>query len=179
MTYYNQTQYIAQVDKEDNIIGKVEKWEAHKKGILHRAISVVINYQGQVVLQHRKHPSFNDCFDISVSTHQLYKGDELESDLETVYSNLAREFNIKPEDLVTEPIKTGQTYYRAEDPIGGFIEHEVCYFFSCEVKEMPKCNLEYAFGFSLMDLNYLKNEKSLIRKVLSPWTIEALNQNAI
>jgi isopentenyldiphosphate isomerase len=99
--------------------------------------------------------------------------------LDTVYSNLAREFNIKPEDLVSEPVKTGQIYYRAEDPMSDFIEHEVCYFFSCEVKELPKCNLEYAFGYSLMDLEYLKNEKAAIRKVLTPWTLEALNKNAL
>lgn len=42
------------VDKEDNIIGLMEKMEAHKKALLHRAVSVFIfNTKGQWLLQRR------------------------------------------------------------------------------------------------------------------------------
>lgn len=42
------------VDKNDNAIGLMEKMEAHRKGLLHRAFSVFIfNNQNQLLLQQR------------------------------------------------------------------------------------------------------------------------------
>jgi isopentenyl-diphosphate Delta-isomerase len=42
------------VDSQDNEIGKMEKLEAHKKGVLHRAFSVFIfNNQNELLLQRR------------------------------------------------------------------------------------------------------------------------------
>lgn len=42
------------VDTQDNTIGTMEKLEAHKKGMLHRAFSVVLfNNKGEVLLQKR------------------------------------------------------------------------------------------------------------------------------
>jgi isopentenyl-diphosphate delta-isomerase len=42
------------VDKKDQVVGSMEKLEAHKKGVLHRAFSVFIfNSAGQLLLQKR------------------------------------------------------------------------------------------------------------------------------
>jgi isopentenyl-diphosphate Delta-isomerase len=42
------------VDTDDNVIGSLEKIEAHKKGALHRAFSVfLVNDQGHFLLQRR------------------------------------------------------------------------------------------------------------------------------
>lgn len=42
------------VDDQDNAIGTMEKMEAHRKGILHRAFSILIfNSKGEVLLQKR------------------------------------------------------------------------------------------------------------------------------
>jgi isopentenyl-diphosphate delta-isomerase len=42
------------VDQDDNAIGTMEKMEAHRKGLLHRAFSVVIfNSKGEILLQKR------------------------------------------------------------------------------------------------------------------------------
>lgn len=42
------------VDEDDNAIGTMEKLEAHQKGILHRAFSVLLfNSQGELLLQKR------------------------------------------------------------------------------------------------------------------------------
>lgn len=42
------------VDSDDNVIGNMEKLEAHKKALLHRAVSVFIfNTKGQLLLQKR------------------------------------------------------------------------------------------------------------------------------
>ena len=48
------TQKVVLVDKNDNKIGTMEKLEAHKKGLLHRAFSVCIfNTKGEMLLQRR------------------------------------------------------------------------------------------------------------------------------
>ena len=45
---------VVLVDKFDNELGLMEKMEAHKKGLLHRAFSVFIfNSKGEVLLQKR------------------------------------------------------------------------------------------------------------------------------
>lgn len=42
------------VDKNDNPIGTMEKMEAHRKGLLHRAFSILVfNSKGQMLLQKR------------------------------------------------------------------------------------------------------------------------------
>ena len=42
------------VDENDNEIGQMEKMEAHEKGLLHRAFSVVVyNAKGEMLLQQR------------------------------------------------------------------------------------------------------------------------------
>ena len=42
------------VDENDNAIGTMEKLEAHKKGLLHRAFSILVfNSKGQLLLQRR------------------------------------------------------------------------------------------------------------------------------
>ncbi len=42
------------VDEKDRVLGKAEKMEAHRKGLLHRAFSVFIfNSQGEMLLQQR------------------------------------------------------------------------------------------------------------------------------
>lgn len=42
------------VDRDDNPIGTMEKMEAHRKGLLHRAFSVIIfNSKGEILLQKR------------------------------------------------------------------------------------------------------------------------------
>jgi isopentenyl-diphosphate delta-isomerase len=42
------------VDEKDNVVGTMEKMEAHRKGILHRAFSILIfNSKGELLLQKR------------------------------------------------------------------------------------------------------------------------------
>jgi isopentenyl-diphosphate delta-isomerase len=47
-------EYIITVDELDNEVGSIEKLEAHKLGVLHRAFSILVyNQKGQVLLQKR------------------------------------------------------------------------------------------------------------------------------
>ena len=46
--------HVILVDEHDNAIGTMEKMEAHKKGVLHRAFSILLtNSNGEILLQKR------------------------------------------------------------------------------------------------------------------------------
>ena len=48
------------VDEQDNVLGAMEKMEAHQKGILHRAFSILIfNSKGEVLLQKRSQKKYH------------------------------------------------------------------------------------------------------------------------
>lgn len=174
MDYYKNLFYIAQVDEKDTITGKVERWEAHEKGILHRAFTVAIFYQGKVVIQHRKHPVFDDVYDVTVSSHQIYVHDKLQDDLEAVYPTLQREFGISQQDLLSPPVYKGNIYYKAPDPKSRYIEHEVCHIYTCEVKNLPQPNLDFAYGSLLASIEELKDKNSSLYSKLAPWVQECL-----
>src|SRR5690349_14366428 len=47
-------EHVILVDENDHAIGTMEKMEAHRKGVLHRAFSVLIyNTDGELLLQQR------------------------------------------------------------------------------------------------------------------------------
>ncbi len=47
-------EHVILVDEHDNAIGTMEKMEAHQKGLLHRAFSILVfNSKGQLLLQKR------------------------------------------------------------------------------------------------------------------------------
>ena len=60
------------VDKNDNILGEVSRQEAHKKGLLHRTIGIIIlNDKGELLLQKRsaKKDTFPGMYTIGASGH--------------------------------------------------------------------------------------------------------------
>ncbi len=174
MDYYKKKQLIAAVDKNDSILRPVDKWEAHKKGILHRGFTIVIEYEDQIVVQHRKHPVFDKVFDITVSSHQIYKGDKLQTDIEAIYETLEREGNIKKTDLLKQPSFIGNIYYKAKDPNNIYIEHEFYHFYRCTLKKLTLPNLDFAYGLTLLKKEDITDKKKPIYKLLAPWIKKAI-----
>lgn len=177
-SYYKQKQIIAKVDRQGNIIGQIEKWEAHKKGVLHRALTVALIYKGQFVVQHRRHPAFDRVFDITSSSHQIYKDDKLQTTLQATYECLKREWNLSKSDL-GELRSLGAIYYKAKDPKSVYTEHEICEILITELRNKPTPNLDFAYGFSLVTKKELLNKQSKIYGKLAPWVIEAIKQDKL
>jgi len=51
---------VVLVDPDDNVLGLMEKLQAHKKGLLHRAFSVFIfNSHGEILLQQRSDSKYH------------------------------------------------------------------------------------------------------------------------
>jgi isopentenyldiphosphate isomerase len=172
--YYKKEQFIAQVDKKGNILGPIEKWEAHKKGILHKAFSVTLVYKNLYILQHRKHPVFDGVFDLSCSSHQLMKNGKLELDTDAVLKTLKREWKIDASHISGKIQNIGVTYYKSTDENSKYIEHELCDQFLIKLKKLPEIYSEYAYGYSLVEEKVLKNKKSRVWKNLAPWSKKAV-----
>jgi len=177
MNYYTEQQFLAQVDKNDKIIGRVERWQAHEKGILHRGFTVILYYQNQIVLQHRKHPAFDGFWDLTFSSHQIFKNNVLQTDLEAIYESLKREWNVNKNDLIKKPKYLGKFYYKARDPKSIYTEHEIDYIFSAELKNKPNPNPEFAYGYKLIDEFQISNFKFQIK--MAPWVEIIINKKFI
>lgn len=170
MDYYKKRLYLAEVDKNDNVIGKTERWQAHRNGVLHRGFTVILTYQDQIVLQHRKHLAFDGYFDLTFSSHQIYKNEKLQNDLEAIYETLKREWSLDKTGLVDEPKFLGKFYYKARDQRSVFTEHEADYIYVSRLKKLPTPNFDFAYGYSLM------NRGQIIKSELpfAPWVKEII-----
>ena len=178
MDYYKAIQYLAVVDREDNIIGKMEKWEAHKKGVLHRAYTAILQYQDSIILQHRKHPVFDGVYDLSFSSHQIYKGNSLQTNEEALYEGLLREWNIKEFEIRNLKF-LNKIYYKAKDEKNEFFDHEIDYIFLIEANSIPKANLDYAYGQKTISKTNLVSDIAKLGAPLAPWVKKILEVKLI
>lgn len=178
MDYYKAIQFLAVVDREDNIIGKMEKWEAHKKGILHRAYTAILQHEDSIILQHRKHPVFDDVYDLSFSSHQIYQSNSLQTNEEALYEGLLREWSITPKEIIDIKF-LNKIYYKAKDEKSEFFDHEIDYIFLIKVNTMPKASLDYAYGQKIINKKNLIFEIKKLQLNLAPWVEKILEKKLI
>jgi isopentenyldiphosphate isomerase len=176
MNYYKQKQMIARVDRNGKVIGKIDKWEAHKKGILHKALTVTLIYKDYYILQHRKHPAFNGIFDLTSSSHQLFIDNKLQTTLEAASICLKREWNLTEKDFLTKPKILGTVYYKAKDQKSIYSEHEMCDIVEVKLNKLTMPNLDFAYGFSLVTRDELTDKKSRTYQNLAPWVLKAIKE---
>lgn len=177
-SYYNKKITIARCDRKGAILGPIERWEAHEKGILHRAFTVTIFYKGKLLVQHRKHPVFDGVFDISSSSHQIFTNNKLQDTLEASMECLKREWGLL-ENEVFKLKDLGTIYYKAKDKFSIYTEHEICNIVICEVKKLPIINLDVSYGYSLLSKQELSNKNSLIYHNLAPWVKTAITEEKL
>ncbi len=175
--YYKEKQIIARVDKKGRVVGKIDKWEAHRKGILHKALTITLIYKGYFIVQHRKHVAFDGVLDITSSSHQHFIKGNLQTTIEATYQTLKREWNITKKDLLKQPKNLGSVYYKAKDDKSIYTEHEVCEILIATVKKLPTPNLDFAYGYSLMKKGELMNKKSRAYENFAPWVKKTIEEN--
>lgn len=110
------------VDKNNRVIGKASRSEAHIKGHIHRALSVLIlNSKGQILLQRRsKNKSIHPLsWDISTSEHVLAGESYEDAGVRSVVEELGVEVSISK---VTEE-KLQQRKYQLKDHL--VLENEI------------------------------------------------------
>lgn len=173
MDYYKAIQFLAVVDKNDNIIGKMEKWEAHKKGVLHRGYTAILEFENNIILQHRKHPVFDRVYDLSFSSHQFYQGEKLQTDEEAIYEGLKREW--RGDKFEIRNLKfSGTVYYKEKDTNSEYTEHEIDYIYVVQLNKMPIANMDFAYGQKIIQKTNLVSEIKKLQLNLAPWVDKIL-----
>lgn len=172
-------QIIARCDRKENIIGEIERWEAHEKGILHRAFTLALIYKNSYILQQRKHPVFDGAFDITSSSHQIMNNGKLEDTFVAAERTLFREWKIREGDISGKMKLKGTIYYKARDPRSIYIEHEFCDIVELKVNKIPEPNYEVAYGCSVATKQEITNKKGSIYPLLAPWVKVAIKENLI
>jgi len=171
MNYYQKTILIPQVDENGRIVGRIERWRAHRQGIRHRGFTIILFFGNKVVCQHRKHPVFDDCLDFTASSHPIYQGQSLQTDEAAIIATLKREWGIKKEDLTT-PIKLEKKiFYQNFD--GRYTENEHCFFYSAKINKKPAFKTEFAYGRQMLTLDQI-NSLPPSKPPLAPWVKEFL-----
>ncbi len=167
---------VVLVDEENNVLGYMGKLEAHKKGLLHRAISVIIyNSRGQQLVQQRAFTKYHWAGIWSNTCCSHPRKDE--SFKQAAERRLFEELGIKT------PLKEEFTFiYKAYDEKSGLTEWEYDTVFTgiydepfefnkeevAEVRWMSTAELEadiqkdpeqYSFWFKII-LEELKKRKT-------------------
>jgi len=172
MQYYEDNIYIPHVDEHDEYIDKVERWEAHEKSILHRAFTVGLLYQDQMICQHRKHPVFDGWLDLTASSHpQVFDDGAVQPIEEAIYQTLQREWQIDPKEI-HDLHSSGYVVYESPDPHGAYIEHEVCHLYLGTIERIPSPQNGVAYGYTLQTIKRLGDTSNPVNSALAPWVDE-------
>src|SRR5688572_13093216 len=153
---------IILVDEQDNAIGTMEKMEAHRRGVLHRAFSVVLfNSSGELLLQRRAENKYHSggLWTNTCCSHPLPD----ESIHDAAQRRLKHEMgiNLKPEFAFKFIYKT---------PLDrSLIEHELDYVFIGTFDGRPVINKKEVSEWKFMSLSELKKDIQLHPEIYTVW----------
>ncbi|MEG2945245.1 MAG: isopentenyl-diphosphate Delta-isomerase [Bacteroidales bacterium] len=157
--------YVVLVDETDHEHGMMEKMEAHRKGVLHRAVSVFIfNSKGEWLLQQRALNKYH-CpgkWSNTSCTHPIQN----ETYEEAASRRLYEEMGIR-----TQLTQEFQFVYRAELD-HDLIEHEYDTVFMGVSDELPVLNAEEVCSFRYLSTSELDREISASPDLFTPWFLK-------
>lgn len=174
-SYYQQEIFIPHVDENDTYLEPVERWKAHREGILHRAFTVAVFLGDRIICQHRKHPVFDDVFDLTASSHPKVLNNIPQSIEDAIQETLQREWLLAPSSIRNLRM-SGFALYDDPDPKSEYREHEYCYLYTAHVDSLPTVQLEMAYGFSLLTTSELKDSSRSLYPALAPWVVAFLEK---
>ena len=139
------------VNEKDQPIGQMEKMEAHQKGLLHRAFSVLIfNSSDQVLLQKRASNKYHSggLWTNTCCSHPR-PGEKV---LESANRRLMEEMGMTAD--LTERFH----FIYKTDLDNDLVEHELDHVLVGQSDDLPKLNSDEAEDFKYIDLETLKQE---------------------
>ncbi len=159
------------VDQDDNAIGTMEKMEAHRKGLLHRAFSIVIfNSKGEILLQKRAQSKYHSAglWTNACCSHPLPD----ESMHDATRRKLKQEMGI---DLKTE-FAYKFIYRTILDK--RLVEHECDYVFTGIFDGEPIINTREVEDWKFISIKQLRDEVSASPENYTYWFKLILDQLA-
>lgn len=120
---------VVLVDAHDKQIGVMEKYEAHQKGLLHRAISVFLfNSQGQWLLQQRADDKYhsNSLWSNTCCTHPFPEESNLDAANRRLYEEMGLRCDLKYlfNFLYEEPLDNELTEHELDHVFIGFSDED-------------------------------------------------------
>ncbi len=160
---------VVLVDKWDKEIGTMEKMEAHKKGILHRAFSVLLfDVSGNMLLQKRSKNKYHSggLWTNTCCSHPL-PGENIES---ATRRRLQEEMGID-----VQPTFSHTFIYKAalEDHL---IEHELDHVFIGTYSGSPSVNKAEVEDWKYVDMEWLKRDMAAHPDSYTVWFKLIVNQ---
>lgn len=137
-------EFVILVDKQDNETGLMEKMEAHKKAVLHRAISVfIVNSRGEWLLQRRALNKYhsNGLWTNTCCSHP-FPG---ESNIEAAHRRLMEEMGLNAD------LKEIFQFIYLEELDNELTEHELDHVFVGITDKKPEINTSEVIDWKYMD----------------------------
>ena len=150
------------VDSEDNAIGEMEKLEAHKKALLHRAVSVFIfNLKKELLLQRRALAKYHSSglWTNTFCTHPYPK----ETNKEVVVRRLKEEMGI-----ATHVLEIFDFIYK-EKVNNELTEYEFDHVFVGITDDTPIPDPSEVYDFRYMDMSEVESHVKYSREDYTVW----------
>lgn len=150
------------VDEHDNVIGSMEKIEAHRRGLLHRAFSVLLfNSQGEFLIQRRAASKYHSAglWTNTCCSHP-YPGEKTE---DAVTRKLHQEMGIN-----MTPDFAYKFIYKVELE-NGLTEHELDHVFTGTFDGVPKINFDEVDDWRFISLQNLNKEIKINPERFTHW----------
>lgn len=155
-------EFIIEVDENDTEIGKIEKLEAHQKGVLHRAFSVFIfNSKNELLLQKRAASKYHSggLWTNTCCSHPNF-GEKME---DAIQRKLFQEMG-----LTCETQFQFHFIYKTEFQ-NGLIENELDHVYFGITNDLPQLNLDEAEDWKYISLTELDKEINLSPNHFTFW----------
>jgi isopentenyldiphosphate isomerase len=89
---------------------------------------------------------------------------------DAVISTILREWEIDTSHVDRRTLQyCGKVYYKADDLLSKYHEHEVCHAYALTITEEPKFRQEFAYGMSVVPEEVLFNINSTLQLAFAPW----------
>lgn len=142
---------VVLVDEHDNSIGTMEKMEAHKKGLLHRAFSILLfNNKGEMLLQKRATQKYHSggLWTNTCCSHPLPN--------ESMTDATSRK--LKQEMGITTSVEFAFKFIYKTDLDKDLIEHECDYVYIGTFNGTPNINHDEVEDWKFVDLKSLQHD---------------------
>ena len=142
-------EHVILVDEQDNNIGTMEKMEAHHKGVLHRAFSILLfNAKGEVLLQKRAISKYHSggLWTNTCCSHPLPD----ESMQHATHRKLMQEMGINV------PLRFAYKFIYKTKLDKNLTEHELDHVFTGEFDGVPMINSDEVEDWKFIDLPSLR-----------------------
>lgn len=165
-----ENQTLILVDDNDTFLGYEDRTVCHAgKGKKHRAfVTLLIDKDGKVLLQKRKHILFDNLWDFTVISHNLHLSDHDESYQEASDRSLRREMGIPP---VTIKNLGGFSYFAPQDDL---CENEYCVVLVGHYDSDYVPNLGCVYEAKKMPLGDFIVDVKANPSLYTPWTVLAM-----